>query len=932
MKRALASIGIVVIVAAMAAASWWLGLGGGNEDDPSTAAKTADELAWEHFEKALAEKRRGRASRCEEHLRKAMQHRSHFVEAERELAHLLTYVGRRWESQEPLFALVRHNHFTTEELALLGDAEVDFESPEEIERLLRGDPSDPMPLIAKARSLMHDGRLKEAERLLRKVVAARPDLSEAQASLGWTLLENPAQFKKWHARLPAGADRHPLTWIVRGKWAVQNDEPRPAIRCFWEALRLDPDNRTANYQLAQLLVRQGEAEAAKPFEERTARLSELQKALFQIFANRNDYRALQSQAQVLREAARLTEELGRLWEAQRWYHVIAGLGVVDTVENHSSPRAEVERDRLAQMLKSDSPRVMPQANPVQRIDLSSYPLPALDWPAFDERPESKTAGAARFSDMAIAAGIEFSYYNGHAAGKKGMPIHEVTGGGAAVIDFDGDRWPDIHFTQGGDWPAGQKPGERLDRLYRNLGNGRFQDVTGRAEVGDDRYSQGAACADFDSDGFPDLYIANLGKNRLYRNNGDGTFSDVSQQAGLAADDWTTSCLMADLNGDGLADIYDVNYVDHKTADITRLCNTDGQAARTCSPTVFDAAQDIVLLNRGDGTFADVTIRCGAIAEDGYGLGVIAADFDGSGRLSLFVANDDTANHYFSNQTAKRGEKLTLVEQAVPLGLAYDGEGRALACMGVAAGDANEDGRLDLFVTNFYDQACTLYLNDGDYFIDSIRSSGIHTGGYTKLGFGTQFLDADLDGRPDLIVANGHVDDYSYKGIPFEMPAQFFSNQGGARFVELAPATVGEFFSRRFLGRGLARLDWNRDGKEGAVFSHIGAPAALLTNETSGAGHYLALNFRGVETERDAIGVVATVKFGKRTSVQQLTAGDGYQASNQRQLIFGLGDANQADEVSIRWPSGKTHVFKDLAADAQWIVIENADAPVRMAAP
>jgi hypothetical protein len=251
-------------------------------------------------------------------------------------------------------------------------------------------------------------------------------------------------------------------------------------------------------------------------------------------------------------------------------------------------------------------------------------------------------------------------------------------------------------------------------------------------------------------------------------------------------------------------------------------------------------------------------------------------------------------------------------------------------MGVAAGDADGDGKLDLYVTNFYAEPNTLYLQgSGGMFVDATSVSGLRAPSYRMLGFGTQFIDGELDGELDLVVTNGHIEDLSYQQGPYHMPPQYFRGLGAGKFAELPPAELGEFFQGKYLGRGLARLDWNRDGREDFVVSHLGAPAALVANIAADTGHYLAVQLRGVKSARDAIGATVTIVAGGRRRTQWLTAGDGYQASNQRQLVFGLGPQTRVEKLLVRWPSGSRQEFADLAADQELILVEGSPRLTRL---
>ncbi|TXT36400.1 MAG: hypothetical protein FD138_994, partial [Planctomycetota bacterium] len=471
-------------------------------------------------------------------------------------------------------------------------------------------------------------------------------------------------------------------------------------------------------------------------------------------------------------------------------------------------------------------------------------------------------------------------------------------------------------------------------LFRNMGGDHFVDVTAQSRLGDESYTHGVTAGDYDSDGFQDLYVCNIGSNRLYRNCGDGTFQDVTSEAGLKGGGWSTSGLIADLNGDGLPEIYDVTYLAGREP-FEHVCHDKQRdnTPRTCSPAVFQAEQDRLFLNRGDGTFEDISARSGIHAPDGKGLGIVAGDFDGSGRLSLFVANDTTANFLLVNLTNSPSEPLKFIEQGVLAGCAFDLGGKAQASMGVAADDADGDGLTDLFVTNFYNEYNTLYRQlPGGVFSDVSNVARLKEPSLAKLGFGTQFIDGDLDGWPDLVVANGHVDDFRSHGIPFRMQAQYFANLGGGQFTELPAQQLGDYFQQELLGRGLARIDWNRDGREDFVVSNVNSPVCLVTNQTVETGHFLALQLRGVESNRDAIGAVVKVTVGRRTRTKQLTAGDGFQASNHRQLLFGVGDSVTVDELSVRWPSGREQSFRDVRIDTEYLLIEGRTDVARIPRP
>ena len=859
-----------------------------------------------------------RASAAEAQFRQALDIDPQLLEAHRRLGQLLGIEGRRWESLPHLLEVLRADKFTLDDLLLMGDHAVAVGGSDELEKFLQATPDDLVPLLGKARLALLSNRAAEAKRLLKKILAAAPNQIEARAELGQALLSSDdPDLDRWLREDAPQAEQHPEVWMTRGMRARQRGDIRGAARCFWETLKRDPVHLAATFQLAQAMESLRDLQTARRLSERAARLERLRGEVKLIAQDRKNLT-------LLRSAAELTESLGCAWEALAWHRIIL------LVEPRASE--SVKASRRLQAALSNLPRalVLDSENPAKQIDLSDFALPNWDAaPTQSKPPAPQLANSStRFADAAAEAHLEFQYFAGKEGESNRGRMYQFTGGGVAVLDYDADGWPDIYLTQGCRWPhvAGQT--EFLDRLFRNRGDGTFEEVAARSLLLEDRFSQGVAAGDFNNDGFADLYVANIGGNRLFVNQGDGTFRDASDEAGIEGAAWTTSCLLADLNGDGLPDLYDVNYV--QGPDVFERTCLEGGRPSVCPPTVFEPQPDRFYLNLGDGCFEEQTEEAGLKAAGGNGLGIVAGDFDGSGRLSLFVANDQDANFLFVNQTAKPGSAPQFVERGVLSGLAFDADGKSQACMGVAAGDANGDGRLDLFVTNFYGESNTLYLQDaGGMFADATATSGLRAPSFNMLGFGAQFIDGDLDGIGDLVVANGHIDDFTYRQVPYQMAPQYFRGQGEGKFQELPAAELGEYFQGKFLGRGLARLDWNRDGREDFVVSHLDAPAALVSNASAGSGHFLAVQLRGVGSSRDAIGAEVTLVAGGRRATKWLTAGDGYQASNQRQLVFGLGAGERVETLSIRWPSGLRQEFADLPADQALIFVEGSARVTRL---
>ncbi|MBS0201777.1 MAG: VCBS repeat-containing protein [Planctomycetes bacterium] len=851
-------------------------------------------------------------------LHEALRYDPNSLPAHEKLSFILGLSGRSWEAVPHRLILISQDRFSLHILSLLALGSTAAENPEILKQFANVSPNDPNVLCGLARVALREGDVDEGEKLLDRILQIRPDLFAAQGWKGEVLVNrrDHAALTAWNAALPAGADEFPDIWFVRGNWAVQRDEPRVAVRCFWECLRRDGNNYTASYLLANLLSQLGEPDSAEAFRKHTRLLGELITSVKTV--------EMSGSLQAAPRAAEACDALGLKMEAWAWRHVQAG--------SRSSEFQWDPQKTGNSRPKSGFPRLDPKLDPTIMHDLQAYPLPSgqSEFVRTNQPGRAMNAASGRiaFVEEAAGLGIDFSYQNGSHPETDSEFMFEFAGGGVGVLDFDLDGWPDLYLTQGSENPP-QVPQETLlDRLFRNTGAGQFIDVTLPCGIRDTGFSHGCSVGDFDNDGFPDLYVANIGANRFYHNNGDGTFSDLTAQTGTAGDRWTISCAIADFNGDGNPDIFTANYVTGKDL-FTKPCRMADGSTRLCTPHDFQAEHDQLFVSLGDGRFEDQSAPSGIEVPEGKGLGVVAAVFDRTGLPSLFVANDAVPNFYFHNATQPRGTEIRFDEQGYLSGLAVDADGQAQACMGVAAGDANGDGRLDLFVTNFRNESNTLYVQQPDgSFLDATRQSGLREPSFAMLGFGTQFLDADLDGWEDLVLTNGHVGNLTRHGLAYEMPPQFFHNVGQGRFVELSPTTLGTFFAGKYLGRGLSRIDWNRDGREDFVISHLKSPAAIVTNHTSEPGSFVAVRLCGVESARDAVGSQVTVTTAGRSMVRQLVSGDGYQASNQRQLVFGLGKSTAIEKLEVRWQTGQIQSFSEIPVNSEVLLREgNAAAMV-----
>lgn len=864
----------------------------------------------------------GYAQRAEDFFRRAVDRSQSSVAAANELAYLLAVEGRGWEAQKYLVDVVRGEQPTLHHLVLLAASECVIRDPELQRRCLQRVPTDLFVRTGEARTDLFEGRTEQAIGKLRQIVQSSPQLAEAQARLGWAILElHPDEFPQWQRSLgELGLDEHPEIWAVQGDWSQRNRDFQEAARCFARAVQIDSEHRMANYQLGKVLTTLGRSDEAQPFLDRASKLQQLALLADRIYAHPKE--TLQ-----LRQATELTAALGRPHEAWGWCLIAVQV-------NPHLEWATKNLEKLHPWLASTAPRTIPEALPKIPQDLLegvSQPTPSSGSRATETATATPTKfGLPRFDDVAARIGLDFVYDAGSQRKAEGVELIEFTGGGVAAFDYDRDGRCDLYFTQGRPLPLSKEGDIPIDRLFQQTVDGTVTDVTSPAGLGDANYSQGCTVGDYNQDGFPDLYVCNVGQNRLYLNHGDGTFTDVTDEAGIRDSHWTVSAAFADLNNDGLPELFDVNYLEINPKAIPFCAR--GAEDTHCAPAVRPPSADRLWLNNGEGGFRDISRDAGLIEEKelGRGLGVVVADLNDDGLLDIFIANDAEANFlYFSepgNETSNDSKLPHLEERAVISGVAYDRDGLAQACMGVAFGDPDHNGLPDLYITNYADQSNTLYLQvEPGVYQDGTRTAGLREPSFALLGFGTQFIDADLDGWQDLILTNGHVYDMTYAGKQYAMRPQFFRNTGRGRFQESFRETAGEFFGEPRVGRGLARLDWNRDGREDIAISHIGSPAALLMNRTEQTGHWINLSLTGTTSDRDATGTKVRVKTANgSTTWHQVAAGSGYEAHNESQVVIGIGNAREIKEVELTWPSGKRQSFSDVAADQRYIAIEGRD--------
>lgn len=520
------------------------------------------------------------------------------------------------------------------------------------------------------------------------------------------------------------------------------------------------------------------------------------------------------------------------------------------------------------------------------------------------------APAQQFDEVARESGIDFR----HAASKtpqKHLP--ETMGAGAALLDYDSDGRLDVYFVNGADLSSGKQPAKSAprywNRLYRNVGGWRFEDVTEQAGVAGRGYGMGAAVADFDNDGDPDLFVTNFGPDILLRNEGDGTFRDVSREAGIVGGGWSSGAAFLDFDRDGLLDLFVASYLDWSFENSRPCGDFLPQRRSYCHPRLFSAVRHTLYRNAGDGRFIDVSKRTGITAHPGKGLGVALGDHDDDGWIDVFVANDAHPQQLFRNIEGKR-----FAEVAVDAGLAYDAEGREFAGMGVSWSDYDRDGRADLLVNALGRQGYWLYRNAGGEFETASDRSGLAALSALTSGWGVGLADFDNDGWRDLFVGQGHVmDDIADTdpALAYREPLLLARNLFG-RFFDVS-RRAGPVFQSELAARGVVFGDLDNDGLLDVVVNANDAQALVLRNTTRPAGNRLTVRLEGTTDNRDAIGAIVSVRSsdGVEQTAVRSNAGSYLSSNGDLDLHFGLGQADCCELVSVRWPDGSMQQLTDV---------------------
>ena len=864
-----------------------------------------------------------------------------FDEAERQLVMLLELPGDRTRVVRSLSTILNNQGRRREAgvylklLAQTGDIEekelismVTLGNPFLDKSMAKPDFGDEMvpALLVMSRGLKTEGDIPGSAKLCGDLAKKFPDSTQIQAFLGriYADQQDSGKLRSWLQQVPEGIEIEAEYWHALATLMQLENQPREAVRCFLETVLRDETNRPAYLSLAQLLNGLGLAEDAKKFLKRAEALAETSKIASALGQKRGT-------SEQLHRNADLMDQMQRPWESLAWRKIAyKQQGASD------DKLKQIEQDRINLIASQEQSAEVKQNQEAFRLcELKQNDWPLPDWrrSSQDSLEPTSPPVASEYSspvlvDIADRTGLDFQYLNGQIRQTDDLYIYQITGGGIGVVDFDHDGWPDLYFSQGGG-QAFSSDTNQADELFRNLNAKQWKSIGLNAGIENLDYGQGVCVTDLNQDGWPDILTANLGDNIIYLNNGDGSFTSAKMpKHPREGGGWTTSIACGDITGDHLPEIFEVNYLD----DPLGLKVPCGNGSIRCDPSRFSPAANFVFRLCEDGTIAqtDVCIEMGQKAN--YGFGVVIANFDQQGGNDVFIANDTQNNHFWMSQSkASETSKYRLIESASILGCGASQNGLARGCMGVAFGDFDRNQRIDLYVSNFWNQAADLYLlQSSNSFAPGNYRLGLFEDSVETVGWGTQAADFNHDGWLDIAVLNGHVTDLTSRGEPYEMRAQLFQgSRQGFSIVKPSRRSDQAYWTELTLGRTLAMIDWNRDGRMDLVANHLDQPVALLENQTTiKRGKSIQFELVGTVSERDAIGATVTVQQQDERWTAWQTGGDGFLCTNQNQLHFGIGDHPVVESVTVKWPSGKEQIFSSVSTEGAYLIIEGQDELVQ----
>ncbi len=833
----------------------------------------------------------------------------------RQLAYLLNRQGRRHEAGRHIRQLCRLGNVRQDELhALIALSVAMYDEPTGSPATAAGQyPYWPIGPWGEARKLLNDEEYQQAAELLYPSIADGSAPPAIVALYGRIVAEaqEDAKFHWWLSQTNQQTHQHAEYWAALGTHLVSQRKFKQAARALAEAIDRDPTDMVSMSRMRQTLATLGDDEGAQKWFDRWNEVRNIIDTNNRVAtADQPDLDAMEELASMLLKQKRPLESL--LWRSIRGHY-------------QGAPLSEMQKlNQQRQQLLTSKTAFPDQQARLCGLDIDAYPLPKIEPVSAPLDPvrkeiEPPSVVAGRFVDGAASVGLHHTFHVESQPIKQRFSIYQTLGGGVAVLDYDLDGAPDLYLAQGGGDPPTFR-GTQTNQLFQHRG-GRLADVTDQASLLEHQYSIGVTTGDWNQDGFADLIVANIGVNMLMINNGDGTFAGHPIDPQPDTNRVPTSAALADITGDRLPDLFQVFYVDDPTMTVKPPVDEAGRVKLTVSPNNFDPCPDWLVKNDGRGRFELEVQTLSALSEACAGLGVVITDFDGSDGNEVFVGNDT-----FPNQLWRQNPSGNQLSDTAPLlGCAYGFSGGATGAMGIATGDFDRSGTLDIHITNYENENSNLYLNKEDAYQDRNVQYRLGAASRNLVGFGSQAIDYDNDGRLDLVATNGHLDDAKSIRGTYRQPLQLFQNLGDQfRLIDFAESPG--YCGNHHVGRGLAKLDFNQDGKLDFVITHVEQPTALLINETPSDHHWLQIRLVGKISERDSIGARVHVRAGGNEWTAWVTAGDGYLSRNENIVCFGLGHSSSIDEVTVDWPTGKQQHFKQLPANQRLLIVENEQEP------
>lgn len=860
----------------------------------------------------LAQIRSGNGDRAAtaELLREIIRLEPNQFAARRGLAATLNELGYRFDANQQLRFLSRHEFLSYQDLrSLLVPArshQVFADKPD----IHSADQIREQGLLNIARALFSRSDTAEAIELIESSRDYTDNDPAVMAFYGQLLqdIQDDTKYAAWHENQHSDWQAYPEYWIATGQWAMRQQSFEHATRCFGESIAREPGDPLVFDLIAQSLEGLQQQDSANRFRKRAIELRQVIQTVRQLESDTNVSPGL------FETIATGMVAIGRPREGISWLAIAAS--------NFGGSPADFDslRTQLAQ-LNQDSSAQKSSERVLCGIELADFQLdPKLKTETSAIQPKSRATVPdgtqtvnPEFEDVTASRGLRFQYQNGSPTITRVFQLHQALGGGLACLDYDRDGNPDLYFAQAGcDAQAGNSQQPNL--LARNIDE-QFAVVTESADCDDRSYSTGITSGDWNQDGLPDLIVGNIGVNSLLINQGDGTFRRQATDGLWKSGKYTTSIAIADISGDQIPDIYEAVYIDDKRMFDPIRVNADGYPDAYPGALQHTPGADRCFIGTGDGGFIPNPLPTTPAPEKRLGLGLLITDIDGRPGNEVFVANDLYPNRLLCRVPADqeleiaRRHEVEFEDKAAITGLATGTRGQALACMGIAAADFDRNGRIDLHVTNFYDQWSNFYVQSDELmFQDRVLPAGLSSPTLPLTGFGCEAIDFDNDTLIDLAIGNGHIEDLRHRGIDFQMPLQFFQSDG--KTFTLTPGFKDEQQNtRKRLTRGLITIDWNNDGRVDLVTNDLEQPAAILQNSTVSDNQWLQIELVGTACERDAIGAVVQVTSGNQIYTAAVATGDGYMCKNQARLHFGLGnlkDNPQSDTkmtVTIQWPDG-----------------------------